>query len=331
MRVYAASHFRPKPNLPGFKWYHTSDWDDSEEECLYVSVTWEVVEQEICCGNGLCSAASCRENPDVPVGVLSAMDWQTIAIHLNTLKGHGHGNHSPDSEDQTTDTSLGLPEPILRCSKPERQILHDGLVSWRDTEWARIKPRFPFFSHGWVMTDENIGRLVDKAHVILNTSTIDARFISSIATTTLEDSDPIITSLIELLEDFRENRRSNDAQAALERQTKRTCPVLSAEPDDPFHVHAAQPQDSMALADSSLTNSWQIHGYFHERYVSVSIQFPPSSQLISAFVKGHSFSKSQCMAESAIILPLGSANAASPEYSKPSPSSTSVPSTDSIR
>ena len=268
MRVYAASHFRPEPNLPGFKWYCKSDGDDSEEEFLYVSVTWEVVEQEIRCGNGLCSAAVCRKNPDVPVGLLSAMDRQTIAIHLNTLKGLR--NHSPDSEDRSTNTSMGLPEPTLRCSKPERQILHDALLSWRDTEWAQIKPRFPFFSRGWVMTNENIDRLVDKAHVILNTSKIDATFISSIATTTLEDSDPIINSLITLLEDFRKNRKSHDAQAALERQAKRTRAVPS-EPDDPFRVQAAQSQDSdMALVDSSLTNSWQIHGYLHERYASVS-------------------------------------------------------------
>ena len=267
MRLYAASHFRPKPNLPGFKWYCKSDGDDGEEEHLYVSVTWEVVEQEIRCGNGLCSAAACRETADIPVGVLSAMDREIIAIHLNTLKGLG--NHSPDSEDRSTNTSLRppVPEPTLRCSKPERQILHDALHSWRDIEWARIKPSFPFFSRGWVMTNENIARLVDKAHIILNTSTIDASFISAIATTTLEDSDPIINSLIKLLEDFRENRRSHDAQAALERQTKRTRAVPS-ETDDPFRVIAAQPQD-MALVDSSLTNSWQIQGYFHERYVSV--------------------------------------------------------------
>ena len=39
------------------------------------------------------------------------------------------------------------------------------------------------------------------------------------------------------------------------------------EPDDPFWVH---PQD-MAPVNGGLTNSWQIPGYFHERYVSDSI------------------------------------------------------------
>jgi hypothetical protein len=111
------------------------------------------------------------------------------------------------------------------------------------------------------MTNENIARLVDKAHLILNTSTIDATFISSIAVSTLNDSDPIINSLTMLLEDFRENRRSRDAKAALERQTKRRARAIPLESDDPFQVH---PQD-MALVDGSLTSSWQIHGYFHER------------------------------------------------------------------
>jgi superfamily II DNA helicase RecQ len=152
MRVYAASHFRPEPNLPGFKWYRKLDGDDSQEECLYASVTWEVVEQEIRCGNGMCSASVCRKNPDVAVGVLSIMDHQIIAIHLNTLKGQNsvalrNLNHPSDSEDGTTNTSPGLlqAEPTLRCSKPERQILHEALLSWRDTEWAGIKPCFPFF------------------------------------------------------------------------------------------------------------------------------------------------------------------------------------------
>ena len=265
MRVYASSHFRPKPNLPGFQWYRKSVRDDDLENFLYVSVTWEVVEQEIRCGNGRCSATVCREDPDVAVGVLSAMERQIIDIHLNTLKGQnspGLEINSSVFEDDTTNTSQGLPEATLRCSKPERQNLHEALLSWRDTEWARIKPCFPFFSCEWVMTNENIARLVDKAHLILNTSTIDATFISSFATSTLEDSDPIIYSLTLLLEDFRENRRSRDAEAALERQNKRRARAVPLEFDDPFQVHS---QD-MAPVDASLTNSWQILGYIHERY-----------------------------------------------------------------
>lgn len=271
MRVYAASHFRPEPNLPGFKWYRKPDseldnldldMDENQEEYFYASVTWEVVEQEIRCGNGMCSASVCRENPDVAVGVLSVMDHQIIANHLNNMKGKNSvAHHSSDSEDGTTPAVE--PIPSLRCSKPEREILHEALLSWRDTEWAGIKSRFPFFSREWVMTNENISRLVDKAHLILNASMIDATFISSIAASTLNDSDPIINSLTMLLEDFRENRRSRDVKAALERQTKRRARTIALEFDDPFRVH---PQD-MAPVDSSssLTGSWQIPGYFHER------------------------------------------------------------------
>ena len=38
------------------------------------------------------------------------------------------------------------------------------------------------------MTNENITHLVDKAHLILNARTIDAAFISTIATSTLSGS-----------------------------------------------------------------------------------------------------------------------------------------------
>jgi hypothetical protein len=51
MRVYAASHFQPKPKLIGFRWSCTPDKDDSPEEHINVSVMWEVVEQKIRCGN----------------------------------------------------------------------------------------------------------------------------------------------------------------------------------------------------------------------------------------------------------------------------------------
>ena len=258
MRAYAASHFRPEPNLPGFKWYCMPDEDGSQEERPYVSVTWEVVEQEIHCGKGMCSAAVCREDPNVAVGVLSAMERQIISTHLNSLKALVN---TTEHEAGATDTSPDLPELTLRCSKPEREILRDALLSWRDTEWAQIKTRFPFFSREWVMTNENIGHFVDKAHLILNASTIDAAFIRSLVTSTLGNSDSLIKSLILLLEDFRENRRSRDAKAALERQTKRRARAVPLEADDPFQL---QPQAG-ALGEGCLINSWQIHGYFHER------------------------------------------------------------------
>ena len=83
MCAYAASHFQPKPKLPGFKWYRNPDEDDQQGNYSFMPVTWEVVEQEICCGNGACSAAVCQENPNFPVGVLSDMDHQIISTHLD--------------------------------------------------------------------------------------------------------------------------------------------------------------------------------------------------------------------------------------------------------
>ena len=77
-----------------------------------------------------------------------------------------------------------------------------------------------------------------------------------------------MNSLITLLKDFRETRRSRDAKAAkLERQPKRRIRTVPLESDDPFQVH---PQDMAPVtgpSEGGLMNSWQIHGYFHERYV----------------------------------------------------------------
>lgn len=87
-------------------------------------VTWEVVEQEIYCGNRACSAAVCRENPNFPVGVLSDMDRQIISTHLDTLRRKNSAGLTiflTGFGDGTTDTILALPESTLHFSKPERK------------------------------------------------------------------------------------------------------------------------------------------------------------------------------------------------------------------
>ena len=69
MRDYAVTHFRPKPNLPGFPGFNMLDQDWEGE---LPTVTWEVVDQEIAVGAGCgCSSKFCRVNPQECVGSLS--------------------------------------------------------------------------------------------------------------------------------------------------------------------------------------------------------------------------------------------------------------------
>lgn len=124
------------------------------------------------------------------------------------------------------------------------------------------------------MTNENITHLVDKAHLILNAHTIDAAFISTIATSTLSGSDPIIISLITLLEDFHETHKSCDAKAALEQQPKCRVCALPLESNDPFQVHPQDVEPVTGTLMGGLMKSWQIHGYFHERYVLLNFHHP---------------------------------------------------------
>ena len=63
--------------------------------------------------------------------------------------------------------------PALRCSKPERENLRRALISWRDQYWADVCSRFPLFSKDWIITDKNINRLIDKAHLLLNQPGLD--------------------------------------------------------------------------------------------------------------------------------------------------------------
>ncbi|KAF8164698.1 hypothetical protein B0H34DRAFT_793164 [Crassisporium funariophilum] len=69
MQEYAVTHFRPKPNLPGFPGFEMLDQDWEGE---LPNVTWEVMDQEITVGVDCgCSSQVCRANPQERVGQLS--------------------------------------------------------------------------------------------------------------------------------------------------------------------------------------------------------------------------------------------------------------------
>ena len=238
MRRFAISYLRPQPNLPGFKWYSPPDTDiETAEAKLHHCVIWEVENQDIGslerCGN--CSAASCQRDSDKPTGILTDSDHKRIKLHLRTLQ-KSHSNILDAMPTEAEDIDEDQPPttgPALRVSKPEREMLREALVSWRDEEWARLRPRFPFFSREWVITEENIGRLVNNAHLILNCTDLNISFIRKLMRTISNDT--TLASLHMVLSNFCSARREHDAKEALERQRKRPSITRTVDPTpDPF-------------------------------------------------------------------------------------------------
>ena len=136
---------------------------------------WEVEVQEIAtsgrCG---CSSLACCIDPTIPVGVLSELERQLISHHIQTMQGIPQ-SQAVDSTMSITSAEAGP----LCCSKAEKDILWQALLSWRNSYWATIRNDYPFFSHDWVITNKNIGRLVDKACILLNTPQVDVAIESS--------------------------------------------------------------------------------------------------------------------------------------------------------
>ncbi|CAA7263911.1 unnamed protein product [Cyclocybe aegerita] len=171
-------------------------------------VEWEVIKQEVVCGEGGCSAAVCRPSHDVIVGPLSEAERKTISHHLQILRSNGDNLptnidndnlESNNTEDLSSRPAAGSTS-TLRCSKPERESLQQALVSWHDTYWASVKSKFPFFSRHWILTDENLGRLVERAHVILNATEVNISVIRGLIRTTADDA--TLESLVGVLNEF---------------------------------------------------------------------------------------------------------------------------------
>jgi hypothetical protein len=80
-------------------------------------------------------------------------------------------------------------------------ILKDKLESWRNEQWALISSKYPYFTRYWLLSDEDIKKIVDKAHLVLNASHIDAPFLSEISQWIT--TSPSLDSLLQLLQDFR--------------------------------------------------------------------------------------------------------------------------------
>ena len=113
----------------------------------------------------------------MPVGVLSDADHHLIAHHLETQqhqRGQLRGVTAQSTPMSVADLHGAVP---FCCSKPEREILRQALLSWRDNQWAAIRSDYPFLSREWIITDNNLGHLVEKAHVLLNSTKVDADLV----------------------------------------------------------------------------------------------------------------------------------------------------------
>lgn len=209
MREFICDHFRPKPNHPGFQWHikpANSDHDEMKTEEL--DVMWEVndlvLTRGALCG---CSAKCCCANPNEAIGLLTDDD----RVHIQ---------HLMDILQPSTSVAPSTSNcPQLRCSKPERENLKEQLEDWRDHQWTLVADEYPFFSRDWILSDEDLKRFVDKAHVVLNSTGINQQFLGEISKWSLIS--PCPDSLCQLLEDFRVARLEREAAEALERPRKR--------------------------------------------------------------------------------------------------------------
>jgi hypothetical protein len=140
----------------------------------------------------------------MPVGVLSDADRQLITHHLETQQHqHGQGVSALPITMSVTPAEVQLnlhSAAPLRCSKPEREILRQALLSWRDNQWAAVQADFPFLSREWIITDNNLGHLVEKAHVLLNSPQVDADLVRQMIKCISNEA--TIASLVSVLQEF---------------------------------------------------------------------------------------------------------------------------------
>ena len=267
MREYAVNHLRPKPNLSGFPWFETPDeldWDGTE----FNRVMWEVEVQEIATGGRCgCSSLVCRVDPTTPVGVLSESDRQLISRHIQTLRGipRLQGINSPPSSSDSmsiTPAEAGL----FRCSRAEKDILKQALLTWRDSYWAKIRYDYPFFSRDWVLTNENLCRLVDKAHTLLNTPQVNAEIVRRLIKCISDDA--TMSSLVCVFQEFCDMRHERDLEERNSRRPKRGRVKVATlnQNIDPFLDSYMESTQASTSLGSSLVQ-WQLPDYSHQRSV----------------------------------------------------------------
>ncbi|KAI1790168.1 P-loop containing nucleoside triphosphate hydrolase protein [Ganoderma leucocontextum] len=208
MREFAVKYFHPRPGFieesRNIK-YEQGDEIVVEENRQH-SAMWVVrkaggkVPAEKCC-----SARSCQPgDAATAVGQLTDHDRQRIASMLKSLQA---GSLPPPSSPAASRPSSPVEDnsatlsPSRQCSKAERAVLDDILHDWRSTRWRAMAPSNKFLSYHWVMDDDNIGKLVHKAHLLVNAPELNAELIRTLICwiTTPET----MASLVAVLHDFR--------------------------------------------------------------------------------------------------------------------------------
>ena len=229
------------------------DWD---EDGNLSTVTWEVVDQEIAKGGECgCSSLICRADPNVAVGVLSEAERHIISHHLRTqVSSQGLPMEMMSESESTTPAESG---PLL-CSRAEKDILPQALLFWRDTYWAKIRTDYPLFSRDWVITNENISRLVEKGHVFLNSPSVDVATVRGIIKC-ISDGETL-ASLVLVLREFCDKRRERDLEETNTRRAKRGRPsrTVQSQNDDPFlDSYTSNPGSSSSFVQ------WRLQSYSH--------------------------------------------------------------------
>ena len=256
MRVFLCDYFQLKPNHPGFLWYARPESGDEEEDALLgTSIEWEVAKQVVTSGADCgCNARCCRINPEEALGLLTEQDREQIQCAMDALQ-------PPATVSSTSSSSSNAAR--LRCSKPGHDGLREQLKHWHDHQWASINDRYPYYSHDWVLSDEDLKRVVDKAHIILSTPSITWTFLSNISRWIL--TSPCLDSLCQLLEDFHAARQERDAVEAME--CPRKCinhDVVQDTLTDPFMIQGVKNQPFNVNPpplnfEVGMEFSWHIH------------------------------------------------------------------------
>ena len=289
MREYALEYFTPYPRLPGFPWYEPVD--EMDDDIGRGMVLWDPHNQRVKPGGHCgCNARCCRPNPATPVGLLTAADLRRIEHHNAKIKASkapttvtpptsitststspeqagltpatststvssSHPDLTPTDSSTNTMASNATDETAITaytCSRPEREQFKDALHNFRDTFWGTAKKDNPFLSRHWILSDENIKRLVTKAHVLLNMpTTID---VPTLKVLIPKSFDMGLEELAKVAEDFRRNGREHREREAAARPNKR--PHTTAPADiGPFT------DTTNSLPYSAMLGGWKIDNY----------------------------------------------------------------------
>uniref|UniRef100_A0A0W0F4I0 Putative P-loop containing nucleoside triphosphate hydrolase protein n=1 Tax=Moniliophthora roreri TaxID=221103 RepID=A0A0W0F4I0_MONRR len=224
---FAVEHFSPKLRLPGFEWFNGDE--GAEGDVSSNSVDEQARKPS---SSRKCAILQTSDGNTVINGQLNNEDHKRIDGHVSYLHATSHPSlANPDTPKGSSPSHPTRMEhirrynalnmaPTVRCSHAEHAILHNMVCAWRDNKWDSISAANPFLSPDWVISDKNIDRLVDKAHVLLGCQEVDVQTIRSFTQWPLVD-DNTIGTLIKVIEDFHNEFEKRKQENEKERASKR--------------------------------------------------------------------------------------------------------------